>query len=305
MLPALSFSLVLLLTILVYITGVAIARFIVTYMQDVSATDLESVGIKGIEHFASVPTSMMTLLKAAFGGVDWGEYLDILHLVGAEAAGLFCFYMLCMLIVIHNVITGVFVEHTMTSAKEDRDVAIQGELSHEAHSVHRLKRLFLEVIHENNPDEHFLDDMSRFSKCIITEAEFYKIIVHDKVRAYFAVMGLDVQHAQGMFRLLDMDGDGTVGLEEFVMGCLRLKGDAKAVDVATLMYENKRVMKKFNKLSENIRHEFGRLYQALNWDRPRMLEQNQSFSRRISPTSPTSDGELISCQHEHQQKVQM
>jgi len=45
----------------------------------------------------------------------------------------------------------------------------------------------------------------------------------------------------GLFTLLDTDCAGEVDTEEFVMGCLRLQGTAKAIDLATLMYFNKRI----------------------------------------------------------------
>lgn len=46
----------------------------------------------------------------------------------------------------------------------------------------------------------------------------------------------------GIFQLLD-DGSGIVSIDEFVMGFLRLKGNAKAVDLVTLMYENRKMSK--------------------------------------------------------------
>merc|ERR1712023_172002 len=52
--------------------------------------------------------------------------------------------------------------------------------------------------------------------------------------------GIDVAEAKGIFNLLDLDKSGSVTIEEFVFGLMRIKGAAKAVDTATLIYENKR-----------------------------------------------------------------
>merc|ERR1711862_993694 len=54
--------------------------------------------------------------------------------------------------------------------------------------------------------------------------------------------GLQITEAHGLFRLLDIDNSGQVSIAEFVLGCLRLRGSARNVDVATLLYENKRMM---------------------------------------------------------------
>merc|ERR1712203_646993 len=101
--------------------------------------------------------------------------------------------------------------------------------------VQGLKKLFRMVALERElPD----DDALRPTDCQITEEEFRKILKVEKVQAYFGALGVEVNHAQGLFRLLDADGTGAVNIEEFVIGCLRLRGEATAVDCATLMYEN-------------------------------------------------------------------
>eukprot|EP00439_Symbiodinium_sp_Y106_P060174 s1143_g8.t2 len=40
---------------------------------------------------------------------------------------------------------------------------------------------------------------------------------------------------QGLFRLLDIDNEGSIDVEEFIAGCCRIHGPAKAIDLTTLM----------------------------------------------------------------------
>merc|ERR1712224_1178065 len=63
-----------------------------------------------------------------------------------------------------------------------------------------------------------------------------------------------------------MGGSGTVGVDEFVVGCLRLRGEAKSVDVATIMYENKRIMSRLKHLGEHQAHDLRKLYEAIHYD---------------------------------------
>merc|ERR1712187_597276 len=51
--------------------------------------------------------------------------------------------------------------------------------------------------------------------------------------------------ASGVFRLLDVDESGTIDLEEFLNGCLGLHGPAKAIDLATLMWEVRQLSRGF------------------------------------------------------------
>jgi len=288
------FWMLFLLILLVYIVGVALARFIVAYMQEVNATDVESVGIKGIENFMGVSHCMFSLLKGAFGGNDWGPYFDTLRSVGTEAGFLFMAYIAIMLLAILNVITGVFVDNTMATVRDDRDLTIAHQLDDEASAVQNLKHLFRSVIEEEQDrDLQAGDDTPNtqmmLSDITFTEREFYKIIVHDRVRAYFAILGLELTHAEGLFKLLDTDRSGRIGLEEFVLGCLRLKGEAKAVDVATLMYENKRLLQKSR---EQQSREMRQFYDAIHQDCLQMLEQQSREIRMLEQHAapvPASD----------------
>merc|ERR1712232_1022536 len=65
---------------------------------------------------------------------------------------------------------------------------------------------------------------------------------------------LDTSEAKGLFHLLDVKCNGRVNADEFVSGCLRLKGQAKSLDVATLLYENKKMSSQW--------HEFMRFVES-------------------------------------------
>jgi len=59
---------------------------------------------------------------------------------------------------------------------------------------------------------------------------------------HLKALDLDLTKARGLFTLLDLTGDGTVAVDEFVSTLMRLQGAAKAVDLQTIIYENKRQM---------------------------------------------------------------
>mmetsp|Transcript_7701 Transcript_7701/g.17245 ORF Transcript_7701/g.17245 Transcript_7701/m.17245 type:complete len:106 (+) Transcript_7701:2-319(+) len=59
------------------------------------------------------------------------------------------------------------------------------------------------------------------------------------MKALFASIGLDASDVWTLFKLLDIDGGSMLELEEFIAGCLRLKGNATSVDLAKLSYEHK------------------------------------------------------------------
>mmetsp|Transcript_131468 Transcript_131468/g.245945 ORF Transcript_131468/g.245945 Transcript_131468/m.245945 type:complete len:201 (+) Transcript_131468:2-604(+) len=96
--------------------------------------------------------------------------------------------------------------------------------------IERIQKLF------KNLD----DDRSGF----ITINELEAHLNDENVAAYFSSLDLDPRDAWTLFKLLDVDKGNMVDLEEFVVGCMRLKGDAKSIDVAKLTYETKWMMKR-------------------------------------------------------------
>jgi len=64
----------------------------------------------------------------------------------------------------------------------------------------------------------------------------------DEMGRFMKSLEIDAEEAKGLFLLLDADGSGTVDSEEFTQGCLRLRGPARAIDVSTMMYSNKRMV---------------------------------------------------------------
>merc|ERR1712050_160068 len=50
--------------------------------------------------------------------------------------------------------------------------------------------------------------------------------------------------AEDLFNLVDIDGSGSIDPEEFVNGCIRLQGPAKALDLASFMHEYKQAQKR-------------------------------------------------------------
>merc|ERR1712226_1092123 len=87
---------------------------------------------------------------------------------------------------------------------------------------------------------------------MITISEFSTLLQIPEVVSYLNAIGLHSTEAEGLFELLDNDQSGYVSIEEFVSGCLRMKGGAKAVDMVSLLYENQKQGKKLNAIMKDV-----------------------------------------------------
>lgn len=175
------------------------------------------------EHFGSIEITSLSLFKSITGGIDWGEMvIPLMEHVGRPLAFLFCSYIAFTTLAMLNVITGVFVDAALKSAKEDQDNFL-------THSVRDLIR----------GDDGDLESM--------TSQRFEDLLEDNRLQQYFKAIDVATTEAKGIFKLIDLDSSGEVGAEEFLNGCLKLRGPAKAVDLALLLQEFqslKRIVKK-------------------------------------------------------------
>eukprot|EP00437_Effrenium_voratum_P050530 CAMPEP_0181533786 /NCGR_PEP_ID=MMETSP1110-20121109/73349_1 /TAXON_ID=174948 /ORGANISM="Symbiodinium sp., Strain CCMP421" /LENGTH=174 /DNA_ID=CAMNT_0023665005 /DNA_START=381 /DNA_END=901 /DNA_ORIENTATION=+ len=138
-----------------------------------------------------------------------------------------------------NVLSALFVE--MALQIKDRDLLIQAELAKIDAFLKDMRDLFEEVDVDGNG--------------FVTRTELSQYMKNERVMAYFGGQGLDMSDVGLMFDLLDSSHDGKIGMPEFLLGTLRLKGGARCIEV----------MRLFQAL-DHIRKELGTVQQKLAID---------------------------------------
>lgn len=228
---------ILLLMLVMYIFGIHFTQAATDLIRREPDSDVQ-------EHFGGLMTTMYTLFGSVSGGCDWIESIASLTDLSPYYAFAFCCYIAITLFAMMNVVTAIFVENSMKSAQKDRDIVIQNQMTKQYSYVQDVKLLFREADTDQSG--------------VMSWAEFEVLLKNPRVQAFFASLELDPTQARGLFTLLDMDGTGYVDPNEFVHGCLRLKGQAKSVDVATLLYENKRMLHKWQSFMSYCEGRFNR-----------------------------------------------
>merc|ERR1712137_481132 len=92
----------------------------------------------------------------------------------------------------------------------------------------------------------------------------------DETDAYLKTLDVTVSDAQGVFKLLDVNGVGEVSIDEFVLSLMRFQGSARAVDLATLLYEGKRNEARWSAYMDYIEEQFYALKRRLQIDSSRL-----------------------------------
>jgi hypothetical protein len=98
---------------------------------------------------------------------------------------------------------------------------------------------------------------------VLSWDEFSEYLADNTAAVFFSSLGLDVHVAQALFVLLDVDDDNTVNIDEFVHGCIRLKGGARSIDVNMLLYQSEKMQHQFLECMDSLGRELSRLAGAM------------------------------------------
>eukprot|EP00930_Biecheleria_cincta_P057825 TRINITY_DN4369_c0_g1_i1.p1 TRINITY_DN4369_c0_g1~~TRINITY_DN4369_c0_g1_i1.p1 ORF type:complete len:695 (+),score=128.58 TRINITY_DN4369_c0_g1_i1:148-2232(+) len=214
---------VVLMVVMLLVFGVFFTDGAVAFLMS-SAKGLHSAQQEEVKHlFGSVPVATVTLYMAVSGGVDWGDIWKALGPLPWEYAAGFLTFMTFTIFALFNVVTSVFVETAMQRSQNDRDLLVQQEMEHKMEFVDTMQRVF--------------EELDVDSSGSLTLDEFEAQLDDEHILSFMSTLELDIDQVRTLLTLLDRDGSGSVDIEEFVEGCLRLKGGAKAMDMAILQYQ--------------------------------------------------------------------
>jgi hypothetical protein len=180
--------------------------------------------------YGSLPRTMCTLLLAITNGADWMTLAEPLGEVHVVYVAMFAAYVVLVLVGALNVLTSLFVERARELSRSDRDLATQAELASQEAFIVEMRRIFEEVDEDKDG--------------MITWEKFRDYLKNERAQAFFTTQALDTSDAAGLFNLLDKEGKGKIKVEDFALGCMRLRGQAKSSEVATLMRESRKASRK-------------------------------------------------------------
>lgn len=202
------------------------------------AGGMSAEGEAGLDkYWGSLPRSSITLFMIITGGISWEVPYDALLHTHLLYNTLLLSYICLVVFTMLNVITGLCTEFAIDSVATDKEHVIQEQLL----NMEKLKKEFASLFGSLDAD----------GSGEITVAEFMGMFQDEEFQAYLSHLNISVFSAFDLFCLLDTNDSGSVSVEEFVGGCMRLKGQAKTIDVMKLN-------KEISDVKHVIRQEFER-----------------------------------------------
>eukprot|EP00929_Paragymnodinium_shiwhaense_P101879 TRINITY_DN65074_c0_g1_i1.p1 TRINITY_DN65074_c0_g1~~TRINITY_DN65074_c0_g1_i1.p1 ORF type:complete len:904 (-),score=230.33 TRINITY_DN65074_c0_g1_i1:130-2841(-) len=208
---------VVLLFLMIYIVAVYFTQSITDslVLTNDDVTQITATQSILVQHFGSLGGAILCLWQAMSGGVDWEEVATpILSEMGIVYGLAFTSYIAFALLALMNVVTGVFVQAALQSARREEDNFMTDQ----------IVQLFEVGTHGST----------------ISLNEVERSLNDPKTAKEWKAIGISEEEATHLFKLLDLDFEGEVPLEEFLAGCLRLNGSAKAMDLLTVMQESRK-----------------------------------------------------------------
>lgn len=181
-------------------------------------------------YWGSLRGCMLTLFQAMSNGLDWRPAYEALAETSLLCGVMFNVFVGFAYFVLLNVITGVFCNSAIESARKNPELIAHSLMSNRRNYLRNLAKLF-DVIDADNSGT-------------ITMSEFEELLQSDMAHAHFQALELNVSDAWTLFKLIDRDGSGAISISEFLTGCEALKGGARTIDIASISYETKAAHKK-------------------------------------------------------------
>ncbi|CAK0828460.1 unnamed protein product [Prorocentrum cordatum] len=216
-------SLLVLMILLIFGTVLSEGALAFVAQNGPPAADAPDGSAALLARFGSLFDAVLTLFQVITGGVDWEVVWKNLDPLGWGFQGLLLLYIGFSLIALLNVLTAVMIESTLLRCKSDRGLAVQSAIMEKRDYIAAMKKVFRELDDEGNGE--------------ISQGQMQRRMQQPEVGAYFSQLGVDSDQVGKLFFLLDSNKNGTVDLEEFMLGCLKLRGDATRLDVAVLYRE--------------------------------------------------------------------
>ncbi|CAK9044268.1 unnamed protein product [Durusdinium trenchii] len=194
----------------------------------------ESLANTALERWwGGIFTSMLSVLQALSGGVDWNDIVQPLITISPAFAVLFIVYLGFCFFALMNVITGTYVE---TVSRQASDLKTRSQIL-------QARRVFQAIDQDHSGFISLEEIRSQTATAVVLD--------------FFESVDVDPSEAQYLLEVLDMDGSGTINFEEFLHGTLRLNSSARAADLLLVAREMKRFFKHSNLELQLIKKHLG------------------------------------------------
>eukprot|EP00930_Biecheleria_cincta_P029742 TRINITY_DN20659_c0_g1_i1.p1 TRINITY_DN20659_c0_g1~~TRINITY_DN20659_c0_g1_i1.p1 ORF type:complete len:573 (+),score=101.06 TRINITY_DN20659_c0_g1_i1:117-1835(+) len=216
------------------IAAMLLANLLSSFMKD-EDIDVETRKVV-FRYYGTCTKTMMTMFEILYA--NWIPACRMLIDNLGEGWALFFVLYRCLIgWAVLSVVNAVFVQSTMKVAQHDQEILIAQKQRAQEATAKNLRSLFLEI--DTSGDGNLSWD------------ELIAVLDVPKTKLLMSALEIDPKSLKQLFTLLD-DGDGEISVDEFMGGIGRVKGPAKAIDMATVMKNIDTMLNNVDRLDQKI-----------------------------------------------------
>lgn len=206
-----------LLFMILYVIAVGCTRLI-GHHNTISEENQASVN----DWFGSLPRSLFTLFQiVTLEG--WADIVRALLEDFSQIWILFVPFIVLTNYTLLNLVTAIVVENVLLISQREQMLEVKRDEAARHQNVSMLANLFEEMDDDGNGE--------------LSLEEFQTALEDEAVVQQFQQLDIAQYEAVDLFDLLDIDHDNSITVAEFVEGCLRVRGDAKAKHLLSMQYD--------------------------------------------------------------------
>lgn len=239
------------------------------------------------QYWTSIGPSMLDLLMAITGGIDWVALIDPLWSLGLVYVLAFIMYIMFQVFVVSNAIQSLFVQRLLDYWARDDYAEMAIRLQQKTGFIRKVAGVFKEMDTDHDGLVH-LKDLEEYMK-------------DHRMLAFAHSLDMEEEDMGFAFGVLTQGGKVPVDIDTFVTGCIKIRGTAKSLDMIDLSREQrvvarnvKRIKEAQNSFISNYQAEFAKVHESLNLLRSGVVSrsvQAGAFSRTSAdvPAKRTMD----------------
>eukprot|EP00930_Biecheleria_cincta_P019173 TRINITY_DN14707_c0_g2_i1.p1 TRINITY_DN14707_c0_g2~~TRINITY_DN14707_c0_g2_i1.p1 ORF type:complete len:602 (-),score=114.83 TRINITY_DN14707_c0_g2_i1:289-2094(-) len=226
----------LLLLTIMYVVAICVLQFaeeeVARRQKDPTGSLLSDEDFSKLKlYYGDLPNTIYSLFRAISGGVDWNDTAEPLFAMNSGVGTLFVVYVAFSFLCVLNIVTGVLVSNAQNMVSQDDEIVFAEQMKERKKWLDDVQRIF-----DAADTDHtgFLD-----------RPKFAEKMKDVQLQGWLRKIGIHVDSftINGLFDLLDVDGDGYLDLDEFVISASTMQGMARAMDVAKIHKDTKTLRK--------------------------------------------------------------
>lgn len=188
-------------------------------------------------HYGSGLRSLYTLFEITLAGC-WPTYFrPLIEKVSGWYRLFALIYIVLVVFALLRIISALFLKETLQVASADSNTMIMEFQKKQQEYIKKLAKVFEAI------------DTSKDGRLNIEE--FQHVVTHPTVKAWLQALEMAVSDTEMLFNLLD-DGDGYITYDEFIQGVVRLRGQAREIDVVAILKSEDRLHDSMGKLAAEL-----------------------------------------------------